>query len=474
MKAFFTRAEDDRLGLRFEPVTFEEQLLLETFTRCVPSDPHVFQFSSWEHNHPRTMRDGLTSCWGQLTRTPKETSPHVEVEVAGQSGGRNSSAPVERETGGALFEDQRRALVQFQEACRVIGAHDDGMRWLLLACAIEAELAALDLGETSSNEATTASRAYYRAELEKYLARPDAGRGAVEIEGALRALLAAGAPKSGDGQEETLTWIAVFDNTVDSSVTWHAARGMSSVVAPQVTLALCGGEIPRHRISRTSRVAPSPADQDRFCGSCTLGEAACDTAAQSIANTYSGCSVKIDLKALVDACSTAVMERPRDGSPPMVALSADVVRAVATFALTLSREFGEAKSPGEALRWQEFAASGPHVGGDAASDAWGTVVHSIHVSAVRLNAPVTRSAAGSAGSAESKARPPYDDARDAGSIVHSPQIMQVLREVLDKWQALAEGMCSTKFQPPSVQKLQRDLERIALLRQLLNAEERAS
>ena len=110
MKAFFTRAEDDRLGLRFEPVTFEEQLLLETFTRCVPSDPHVFQFSSWEHNHPRTMCDGLTSCWGQLTRTPKETSPHAEVEVAGQSDGRNSSAHVERETGGALFEDQHAAL----------------------------------------------------------------------------------------------------------------------------------------------------------------------------------------------------------------------------------------------------------------------------------------------------------------------------------------------------------------------------
>jgi hypothetical protein len=49
--------------------------------------------------------------------------------------------------------------------------------------------------------------------------------------------------------------------------------------------------------------------------------------------------------------------------------------------------------------------------------------------------------------------------------------MQALHEALDEWQALAEGMRSTKFQPPSVQKLQRNLERIALLRQLLNTED---
>jgi hypothetical protein len=87
--------------------------------------------------------------------------------------------------------------------------------------------------------------------------------------------------------------------------------------------------------------------------------------------------------------------------------------------------------------------------------------------AVRLNTPVTWSAAGSAGAAQSRARPLCDDAGDTAAVDHLPQIMRVLREVLDKWQALAEGMRSTKFQPPSVQKLQRDLERIALLRQLL-------
>lgn len=66
MKAFFTRAEDGRLGLRFEPVTFEEQLLLEMFTKPALAEPLEFQFSSWEHNQPRAL--GLTSCWGQLVR----------------------------------------------------------------------------------------------------------------------------------------------------------------------------------------------------------------------------------------------------------------------------------------------------------------------------------------------------------------------------------------------------------------------
>lgn len=69
MKAKFTRAEDNRLGIRFEPETFEEQLLLEIFTRHATSEGHEFMFSGWESNHPgRTMREGLTSCWGQLVK----------------------------------------------------------------------------------------------------------------------------------------------------------------------------------------------------------------------------------------------------------------------------------------------------------------------------------------------------------------------------------------------------------------------
>jgi hypothetical protein len=383
----------------------------------------------------------------------------------------DSNATAERKIGGILSEDQCRVLIQFQEACRVIGAHDSCTAWTVLACAIEAELTALDLGVSRvlPNEAATASRAYHRAELEKYLARPDAGRGDVKIEEALRTLLAAGAPNQA-GQEEAWTWIAVLYNTVDSpgppwspssAVTWHRARGMSSIASPKVILMLCGSIISRYQISRVARRMPEPTNQDRLCANCAL--------ASNLAQNER--SVRIDLKALVDACLAVIVERPHDGSPPMVALNADIVHSVAIFARTLSREFGGAKSPGEALRWQEFAASGPHVGGDAAADAWGSVVHPIHVSAVRLHTQVTRRAAEPA---EPVARPFCNDAGHTELIVHPPLITQVLREALDKWQGLAEGMRSPKFQPPSDQKLQRDLERIELLRQLLNAEERVS
>lgn len=101
-----------------------------------------------------------------------------------------------RENRGTLSTAQRQLLIQFQEACRIIGAHDDGSCWQMLSCAIEAELAALDLDVTPRPlhvETGTASRTWHQAELEKYLARPDAGRGAAGTEDALRALLAVGA-----------------------------------------------------------------------------------------------------------------------------------------------------------------------------------------------------------------------------------------------------------------------------------------
>ena len=99
-----------------------------------------------------------------------------------------------------------------------------------------------------------------------------------------------------------------------------------------------------------------------------------------------GRAVRIDLGILVEECTRVILERPRDGSPPMVALSADVVRAVAEYARTLSRGIVEAGAPDEALLWQKFAVAGPAVGGDGAADAWGSVVHSLHVSAVRRDA----------------------------------------------------------------------------------------
>lgn len=367
MKAFFTRAENDLLGLRFEPVTFEEQLLLEMFTQRAFSEPHEFQFSSWETNHPRTLRKGLTSCWGQLIRRSERTpSTSPAADGVGAEGPSLSeptaptapmapttatvpsttatapTAPIAttpRGTGGALSEAQRRVLVQFREARRVIGAYD------VLGCAIEAELVALDLGVSPN------ARAWHRAEIEKYLARLDAegrGRGRGDRDEALRALLAAGAPGQAR-QAEILTWVAVFDCSVGRSVTWHATHAplqlddRSEALAPETILTLCGRTVPCHHISRTSRSSPEAARRDRPCGHCAPAEAARWTAARSIANECLG-----------------------------------------------------------------------------------------------------------------------------------PSVTQALREALDKWQGLAEGSRSLNFQPPRDQKLLRELERIAVLRQLLNTEEPTS
>lgn len=96
-----------------------------------------------------------------------------------------------------------------------------------------------------------------------------------------------------------------------------------------------------------------------------------------------GRAVRVDLGVLSEECAQVILERPRDGSPPMVALSADVAYAVAAYARTLSRGIAEARSPEEVMLWQKFAAAGPTVGGDGAADAWGSVVHPLHVSAVR-------------------------------------------------------------------------------------------
>jgi hypothetical protein len=67
MKAKFTRGSDGHLGIRFEPETFDEQLLLEIFTRDAHARPNEFRFFGWEHNNQaRALREGLTSCWGEI------------------------------------------------------------------------------------------------------------------------------------------------------------------------------------------------------------------------------------------------------------------------------------------------------------------------------------------------------------------------------------------------------------------------
>jgi len=115
-----------------------------------------------------------------------------------------SATKVVTATEEALSEEQRHLLIQFQETCRVIGAHDSCAVWAALGCAIEGELAALDLGATRepSNTATMASHEWHRAVLEKYLVRSDAGRGAVGLKEALHALLAAGSPNQTRHEKE--------------------------------------------------------------------------------------------------------------------------------------------------------------------------------------------------------------------------------------------------------------------------------
>ena len=75
MIAKFTRGTDHRLGIRFEPETFEEQLLLEIFTKNAESIGHEFRFVSWEHDHGgRVVREGLTSVWGEIVEAAQKGS----------------------------------------------------------------------------------------------------------------------------------------------------------------------------------------------------------------------------------------------------------------------------------------------------------------------------------------------------------------------------------------------------------------
>lgn len=65
MKAKFVRGMDRRLGVRIEPELFDEQLLLEIFAQNHPA--MEFRFYGWEQNgHGRTLREGLTSVFGEF------------------------------------------------------------------------------------------------------------------------------------------------------------------------------------------------------------------------------------------------------------------------------------------------------------------------------------------------------------------------------------------------------------------------
>jgi hypothetical protein len=85
MIAKFTRGTDRRLGIRFEPETFEEQLLLEIFAQGAKD--YRFKFSSWEQNHPgRTMREGLTSAWGEIVEPHASNIPDAPAATESDDG----------------------------------------------------------------------------------------------------------------------------------------------------------------------------------------------------------------------------------------------------------------------------------------------------------------------------------------------------------------------------------------------------
>lgn len=94
--------------------------------------------------------------------------------------------------------------------------------------------------------------------------------------------------------------------------------------------------------------------------------------------------VRVDLEAVTRSCDEAIAGRPRDGSIPRVTIGADILHAIASFAQlaasTATRALSSAPSHGSPSRgrWNELAClmmRGPVVGGAAASDAWGEVVH---------------------------------------------------------------------------------------------------
>jgi hypothetical protein len=89
--------------------------------------------------------------------------------------------------------------------------------------------------------------------------------------------------------------------------------------------------------------------------------------------------VVVDLSAIQLACARAMEHRPRDGSPPMVSISLDVLiavvghtRSIGEYVLELSRVAGGASRVEE--RIVELVKRGPVVAGDGGADACGSTV----------------------------------------------------------------------------------------------------
>jgi hypothetical protein len=100
-------------------------------------------------------------------------------------------------------------------------------------------------------------------------------------------------------------------------------------------------------------------------------------------------AVRVDLHVLQKSCTEAIANRPRDGSIPRVVISADVLRAVASYARELAMEV-ERALVGRALSSElfdlvGFATRGPVVDGPGAADAWGEVVQPFAVEGAPSN-----------------------------------------------------------------------------------------
>ncbi len=89
--------------------------------------------------------------------------------------------------------------------------------------------------------------------------------------------------------------------------------------------------------------------------------------------SVSAYEVRVDLQAIVAACGEAIAGRPADSSPPRVTISADVLRAVASYA----RALRETALGGSIADLATLAANGPTVSGSGANDADGSVVERV-------------------------------------------------------------------------------------------------
>jgi len=95
------------------------------------------------------------------------------------------------------------------------------------------------------------------------------------------------------------------------------------------------------------------------------------------ARTEDGDEARVLLTYLLHECEAVVSRRPRDGSSPMVAMSADVIRAVAQYAVTLSRAVAASEPP---ERVRRLIDRGAYVEGDGFADAVGSRIYPIHSS----------------------------------------------------------------------------------------------